>query len=268
MRRLLFVVAFLAVLSSRCVAGLTINYSGPAQYQSAFDNAEGTWEGILTGYQNGVAVTSSFGSSVGVGGTLTDVIINAVVEGIDGAGGILGSAGPTAVISDGLGFVLATDGRMRFDTADVANLDAGGSLEAVILHEMAHVLGFGTLWTDNNVYVNNSGEYTGARATLEWQSEFGQSGTPDVELAGGAGTANGHWNENTFGLGTTGITDSMGRDMTDELMTGWLSSQTFISQMTVESFADIGFTVSAVPEPGSLAVLGLVSFGLVYRRRR
>ena len=35
---------------------------------------------------------------------------------------------------------------MRFDTADVADLEVDGQLETVILHEMGHVLGIGTVW--------------------------------------------------------------------------------------------------------------------------
>ena len=36
---------------------------------------------------------------------------------------------------------------MSFDTADLARMEADGSLTDVILHEMGHVLGFGTLWS-------------------------------------------------------------------------------------------------------------------------
>lgn len=268
LKRVFLAFVLLLALAGRSHAGLTINYTGPAQFQGAFDSAEATWESLLIGYQGGVAVNSSFGSSLSAGDTLTDVIITATVEGIDGVGGTLGSAGPTGVILDNLGFTLATDGRMRFDTADVENLALAGTLEAVVLHEMAHVLGFGTLWDDNNVYVDGSGEYTGAAATLEWQNDFGQSGTPDVELQGGTGTANGHWNENFGGSGLVGITDSLGRDMRDELMTGWLNPNSFISRMTVESFHDIGFEVAAVPEPGSLLVLALGASVSLMRRRR
>jgi hypothetical protein len=131
---------------------------------------------------------------------------------------------------------------------------------------MGHVMGFGTQWLNNNVYITGSGEYTGANATSFWQSEFGQSGTPDVELEGGLGTANAHWNENFQGNGLTGITDAFGRDMRDELMTGWANPNSFISDMTVASFVDIGFT--AVPEPTPLIVLMFTGTCLATRRRR
>ena len=35
---------------------------------------------------------------------------------------------------------------MQFDTADLAEMEADGSLVRVIIHEMGHVLGFGTIW--------------------------------------------------------------------------------------------------------------------------
>ena len=118
-------------------AGLVINYTGPAQYQAAFDNAEAIWESLLPGYQNGIVTARTSGSSLNVGDTLSDLLISAVIEPIDGPGLVLGSAGPDELIRDQLGFILATDGSMRFDVADVADLVTNGVFESVILHEMA-----------------------------------------------------------------------------------------------------------------------------------
>ncbi len=160
---------------------------------------------------------------------------------------------------------------MTFDSADVALLAQLNLLEAVVLHEMAHVLGFGTLWNANGLYTDGTGEFLGTNATAAWQNDFGQTGTPNVELGGGPGTANGHWNEVDGGAGATGIVDNLGRDMRDELMTGWLNSNPFISNMTIASFRDIGFiTTTAVPEPSLLTTMfaGLAAFGAVCQRRR
>lgn len=247
---------------------IQINYLGAdPQYEAAFTEAATIWGGLISEYQNGVVTSASGGSSYGIGDTMNTLYLDADIMAIDGTGGILGFAGPTEIAVDQLGFTLSTDGVMTFDLADVPGLVSNGTFTDVILHEMAHTMGFGTLWTDNDVYVNGSGEFTGAEATSFWASEFGQSGTPDVELGGGSGTANGHWNENNGGSGSTGITDSMGRDMRDELMTGWLNSNSFISEMTVASFVDIGYVKStAVPEPGSMLVLGL--FGTLFFRRK
>ena len=107
---------------------------------------------------------------------------------------------------------------------DVEGLFSAGIFEPVILHEMAHVLGFGTLWEANRMYLNGTGKFTGVRATAAWMSEFGQVGTPEVELGGGPGTANAHRNEVDSGAGFTGIRVTAGRDMRDEIMTGWIKS--------------------------------------------
>ncbi len=78
------------------------------------------------------------------------------------------------------------------------------------------------------------------------------------------------------------ITDSLGRDMRNELMTGWLNAPSFLSRMSVAQFADIGYEVDfsnlafinanlneavTVPEPTSLVVLTTAAlFG--YRQKR
>jgi len=248
---------------------INVNYSGDSQYAAAFTSAAQTWQNLLRGYQNGVVALAYAGSGYSIGQTVSTVTINANLTAIDGAGGTLGSAGPTSAVVDQAGFTLATVGNMNFDIADAANLVTNGNWTNVILHEMGHVLGFGTLWNDNDVYVNGSGEFTGDNATSVWNTEFGQTGTPNVELEGGGGTANAHWNENSGGSGLVGITDGLGRDMRDELMTGWLNSNAFISNLTIAAFKDIGFLgAEAAPEPGTLALASLGLGAVALRRRR
>ena len=58
----------------------------------------------------------------------------------------------------------------------------------------------------------------------------------------------------------TGIINSHGRDLTHELMTGWLNigQPPYIANFTIQSLRDIGFTVvdpSVVPEPATLVLL-------------
>ena len=247
--------------SANAALTLQVNYAGPAEYASTFASAAATWQNLLQGYQNGLLTVKTQGSSGTVGQVLSTVVIQASVFNIDGVGGVLGQAGPTEIAIDASNFVLATDGEMSFDTDDVATLASTGGLADAVLHEMAHVLGLGTLWTSNGVYANGSGQYTGVNALTAYRTEFSQPGAAfvPVELGGGQGTADGHWNEVDNGAGLTGITDALGRDLRNELMTGWLNSPSFISHMTVMSFRDIGF---AVPEPSamlSVAVIGCVA---------
>ncbi|TWU47133.1 leishmanolysin-related zinc metalloendopeptidase [Rubripirellula reticaptiva] len=247
---------------------IDINYAGTPAYAPAFVNAKLTWESRLSGYQDGTVLFASPGSSYNTGQTISSVFISASVATDDGVGGRLGHASVTHYAQDTLGFVLATDATIEFDSDDIALLSLA-ELEALVNHEVAHAIGFGSLWTQNNVYVNGTGEFLGTNATLAWQNEFSQTGTADVEVEGGLGTIGGHWNENLNGDGLTGITDSMGRDMRDELMTGWLNTNSFISDMTVASFTDIGFTtrVVPVPEPASGVLLGLLLLIGIGRRR-
>ena len=188
--------------------------------QSIFSQAETFWETVITGYKPNV--------------NLTSLVINAVGTAIDGAFGVLGSAGPSAVTRT-RGTYYATAGEMEFDTADLARMESEGSLFAVIQHEMAHVIGFGTLWSLNGLYVNESGQYTGSNALAAYRSEFapGAAFVP-VDIVSGLGTRNGHWAENWAGG-------------TRELMTGFLNTPTFVSNTTAQSFADLGYTVGSVP---------------------
>lgn len=256
------------VASADVLLNINLVYSGDLQYRAAFDSAAATWESLLVGYQNGFLVAKTLNSTATLGTPISQVRIEAQVIGIDGPGNVLGQAGPTEGAQDQAGYILTTDGIMQFDSADALGLLNAGLFETVVLHEMAHVLGFGTLWTFNGVYSTGTGEYLGTNARAFWASEFGQTGTPDVELGGGTGTANAHWNEVDGGAGPTGITDSFGRDLRDELMTGWLNPNPWISTMTVASFADIGFTTAIVPEPASLTAAGAAVATTLLRRRR
>jgi hypothetical protein len=239
--------------------------------QAAFTNAEATWENLITSYKT---------TGVTTGTTLTISANNPI---IDGAGGTLGSAGPLTGNSFGGSYLYALTGSMSFDSADVAALETAGTLEAVILHEMAHVIGIGTLWSSSGaglpgyqeLYIDGTGQYTGATGLAAYQQEFvGQESATyvPVELGGGGGTANGHWNEGDGGF-ATGITRiSDGQDMNLMLMSGWLNGGSYISDTTLGSFEDMGYNttlvLNAVPEPSS-ALLMLAGFmGISLHRRR
>lgn len=269
----LFLCSALLAFSAHADFSISVNFGAGMDdsYKGAFSDAAAFWESQITGYR----VNSPL---------LDGVTIAADVAADDGVGGTLGSAGPTSgfffndVLLDGDAGVsdvlFATAGAMTFDSADVNNLITAGSWEAVIRHEMGHVLGFGTLWgfqnggrTYNDFYTAGSGQYTGAAGLAAYQAEFdsGAAYVP-VELGGGAGTANGHWDEVDGGAGLTGITDGSGRDLRDELMTGWLNSNTYVSDTTLGQFYDLGYTV--IPEPASIVLLALFgSVGLWIRRQ-
>lgn len=257
--------------------------------QQTFTDAAAYWNSVITGYDliyNGKGVEQPHG-----------LTITASIPAIDGVGGVLGSAGPdlyTYYDNNPLGtptiaLNYATTGAMEFDSADVAALVGANQFYGVVLHEMAHVLGFGTLWTLNDdvfpttypLYTSGSGQYMAPHALAEWKAEFNQPAATfvPVELGGGTGTANGHWNENNGGGGSTGIVSaSTGLDFANELMTGWASSTFFVSRTTLGALDDLGYIVDyskagvvshlVVPEGSSLMLcLAAMPWALLRRRR-
>jgi len=247
---------------------ITLSFSGlTAEQESYFTTAANLWESIITGY--GSDVTSS---------RITGITVFVSATAIDGVNGVLGSTGISSVWNGpGTGgYVLAQTGNIQFDTADIANMIGNSTFTTVIEHEMAHALGFGTLWEANRLYIADSGQYAGSYGLAAYQSEFSQANATyvPVELEGGSGTANGHWNETLNGSSNTGIVSTSGKDMRYELMTGWLNMPTFLSNTTIQSFRDLGYTV-VVPLPGavwlfvsSLILLSSFSCGGRLRRER
>lgn len=231
---------------------------------ATFGAAEATIEAMILSTDN-----------VGFG----EIQISARGLAIDGVGNTLGSAGPT-LTGAGVqtGHTLATRGIMLFDTADLAALENNGTLADVILHEMLHVIGFGTLWDANGLLtpslaLTTLGEYKGAAALAAYNAEFGLSESfVPVENNGEEGTANAHWDEEFFGVQRNGNTavDGVLRfgPNSNELMTGYLGGSTAISNTTRSAFTDLGYNVVSVPEPTQIALCSLGIFILSQRRRR
>lgn len=161
-----------------------------------------------------------------------DLVIFVELVALDGAGGMLGSAGPCYYrTASGLPIT----GLVRLDVADVDAMLEGGSFEDVITHEIAHVLGLGTLWSEHGLLEGAGGAdpyFTGAEAISRFLQVGGDSysGLPvPVENSGGAGTRDGHWRESVFD---------------NELMTGWINSGANpLSAVTIGSFQDMGYGV-------------------------
>jgi len=192
--------------------------------------------------------TASCGFTPDFPNFVDDLSICSRVEPIDGEFGVLGSAGPMSVRTASGTSVL---GRMRFDSADIALMRSTGSLFDVILHEIGHVLGIGTLWSYNGLNDGSGGAATcdsyttTSQAAAEYQALSGCVGeAPPVEDdTGRAGTDCGHWDEACFGT---------------ELMTGSISlfsaSTQPLSRMTIATLEDIGYTVDySTAEPYSAA---------------
>ena len=204
----------------------------------AFVNAKERIESIIVGDLPPITANFSVAQMANCGGvalqeTVDDVVIFAEVKYIDGPGKTLGQAGPCFVR---FGSRIPYLGHMEFDSADLAKLEANGTLESVILHEMLHVIGFGTIWPHRGVLDTASTIdpfFTGAGARAAFKDLNGGStylGTPvPVESGGGASTALAHWRDTV---------------LRTELMTGFISTGGApLSATTIGSLADIGYTV-------------------------
>jgi len=212
--------------------GITVRRNGvmSAAQSDAFDAAALRWSQVIrTGLPTGslAIVANQCGTSApAYNADVDDLMIDATISSIDGVGGVLGRAGPCYVRAAG---GLPLYGVMQFDSADVADLVATGQFEAVVMHEMGHVLGFGTVWGPLLSGAGTSDPtFLGPVSTGAWQS-IGGSGAVPVENSGGGGTADAHWRESTFNA---------------ELMTGYLDAgPNPLSVVTAASFADLGYGV-------------------------
>ncbi|MBN1512376.1 MAG: choice-of-anchor D domain-containing protein, partial [Phycisphaerae bacterium] len=208
--------------------------------RAIFEQAAARWERIILGDLPDVSYQ---------GAIIDDVQIIASAVTMDGPGGILGQAGPDLLRA---GSLLPAHGIMQYDSADLAAMESSGALLGVIVHEMAHVLGFGILWDNLNLLTGTNTSdprFTGTRAVAEYNRIFGLSGSSvPVEAGGGAGTRLSHWRESTFGT---------------ELMTGWYNSGRInpLSSVTVGSMGDLGYVVdmqAADPYTPSLSLMQML----------
>ncbi|QNM82761.1 hypothetical protein H8M03_12370 [Sphingomonas sabuli] len=167
--------------------------------------------------------------------TVDDITITAELGQIDGLYGVLGQAGPTSVRTASS---LPATAQMQFDIVDVQDMGLAAFTD-VVLHEMAHSLGFGSIWDRLGLVTN--GQFTGSNAVAEFH-DLGGTGFIPVEQDGGSGTAGSHWDEEFFD---------------NELMTGYINEGTnYFTEMSAASFADLGYVIN--PNYGSVIDQGYV----------
>ena len=126
---------------------------------------------------------------------------------------------------------------MRLDEADIPARLLAGNFDAVVLHEMLHVVGLGTIWTNNSLLTGGGttdARYTGARGRAACANLNGGISTcatnVPVHSADGPGSADAHWRESLF---------------TTELMTPFIGGGAApFAAVTIESLGDFGYTVN------------------------
>ncbi len=203
---------------------ITLSLSGlTASQQAIAEQAADRWEQVIVGDLPDVWYR---------GQTIDDVSITVRTQRMDGVGNVLGESGPEAMRAgrDGLPYL----GTVVIDTADIAQMESEGELLAVLTHEIAHVLGFGTVWTSQGLLSGtrtSNPVFTGAHAVAEYNKVFGTNATGvPVEASGGTGTALGHWRLSVFG---------------NELMVGYIQDGDMpLSSITVAAMADLGYEVN------------------------
>ena len=222
-----------------------------ATQQQAFVAAQQRWQSLIVGDLSDVSLTAAAGTcgtnSPSEQRLVDDVLILVTLQPIDGPGNVLGASAPCYVRNSN---TLPVLGLMQFDTDDLDLLATSGLLQQVILHEMGHVLGYGTIWSDFGLLADPSlsggtdPHFTGAQATAAFDAVGGITYTATlkvpVEKTGGAGTADSHWRETVFH---------------QELMTGFVQSGVNpLSRVSVASMGDLGYSVNlAGADPYTLA---------------
>lgn len=179
---------------------------------------------------------------------IDDIMISATLTEIDGIGGILAQAGPTHVIyepanGETLSDALPFAGIMQFDSADAESYLASDRWQDIVLHEMMHTLGFGSLWEMHGLVTmvvddNNTPETEDDIVSYDYNGDYVISFTDDpntteiekpiIEADGSAGTAGSHWDEEIYD---------------NELMTGYIDESNSISQMSIAALADLGYII-------------------------
>lgn len=197
-----------------------------AEVQEILNQSKLFWENILEGYQPGIRLT---GADIEV--TLT------LVTGPNALGGHLLSGGS---INQVAGFSFYTNSMGSRSVGVLAinpDLVNNPAIQTASNHEIAHILGFGTLWEANKLYANGSGEYVGPFGLNSFQMEFDPTAT-FVPIQLGQFGANVHYPE------SANVVDQFGRPIANALMTGFVEADpadTFFSQTSGGIFVDLGY---------------------------
>lgn len=231
---------------------IDVRYYGPepgAVTRAAFETARLRIEAMITAdliatkiNNVNLADSSTCGVPVTVNETIDDLVIYVTAKTIDGPGKVQASSGPCLVRSAGK---LPVIGKMEMDADDISSLANSGRLNAVVLHEMLHVVGFGTIWdqvTPSRLAGAGGDDprFNGPLAIQGCTSVGGSAicsaGVPVENCLNltqcGTGTRDSHWRESTFRT---------------ELMTGYIENTNIpmpLSVFTIQSFADLGYTVN------------------------
>jgi hypothetical protein len=220
-----------------------------AAQQAAFDNAAAFWQTVIFRDQADVPLNIDASGCDGIGvinKTIDDIEIFVAFAAIDGVGGTLAQAGRCdtqpnpSLRPNGLPVL----GIMTMDIADLAGLEASGTLQATVTHEMGHVLGFDGGMFNFKTFLNNPSlpsspgvdtHFDGpqAVAAMDASGGAGYAGAKvPLENNAVSGQADSHWRESVFDA---------------ELMTPFIEAAATpmpISRVTAAALLDLGYGVN------------------------
>ena len=212
---------------------------------AAYAQAAARWERViradLPDARVQMAANTCFDGQPALDEVVDDLLMLAVVDEIDGPGGVLAQAGPCAVRADTR---LPAVALVRLDRADVDQAALDGWLDDVVLHELGHGLGIGTLWLRMGLVRAEQfadPRFTGIAAAAAYAHlRGGAPGEVPLDDTQLPGTFIVHWRESVFG---------------SELMTGFVDpGGNPLSLLTAASLRDLGYIVdTSAADPFSLA---------------
>ena len=149
-----------------------------------------------------------------------DIYISVFERNIDGEGGLFALAGPDLIVGDENSIVA---GSIQIDPNDLAVALEKNVFLPLMLHEIGHVLGVGTMWEDHGLIDNVEQTYIGPHALEAWHNKVGCSG--NLPLSGN------HWNEDC---------------VDDEFMTPFFkfNRPAPVSSLTLGALEDLGYQVN------------------------
>ncbi|KAL7574599.1 hypothetical protein ACA910_002954 [Epithemia clementina (nom. ined.)] len=183
-------------------------------------------------------------------GPVDDVLIGYEFGFLDGRGGLSGLAGPVFVRRESGIPVSTISGYMRFDSEDFGRYD-NETVRSIILHEIAHALGFGLFCPIGKCFCSCPGsfEYACEGAQTAFKA-IGFEGPLLLESDGGDGVACVHWESSQFdGLSWTELMGPRVRAGVPELIT----------EITIAAMGELGEyqvnldAADPIPEPSSIS---------------
>ncbi len=204
--------------------------SPPPSQQVLFERAAQRWQSLIVMKLTPVGLrlgpNHCLPGSPPLQQQVDDLLIDVQAIPIDGPGQVLGLASPCVLRQADQ---MPVYGFMQLDRDDLEALEASGQLETVLLHEIAHVLGFGSLWQQRHLlagFGSADPRYLGQRGNEQF-SRLGGSGLTPLENQGGSLSRDVHWRA---------------ADLEGELMTG--SPGQALSVLSLAALADLGYGVN------------------------